>query len=1377
MRFLLLLTLIVYTSSATSTAQTNNRRTANRNVYYKNKVSAGHIHSFEIRNGALWGWGNNSVGELGDGTNINRNSPVQIGIDNDWVSVKAGWRHSLGLKADGTLWAWGGNFFGQLGDSTTTHRNAPVQIGNDQDWAGIAAGGMFSLAIKADGTIWAWGQNQLGQLGIGPTGNRNYPVQIGSSDEWTNIDASYYHSFGIKADGSLWAWGSNAFGRLGINSTSVTIVHNPVQVGAAHDWMSVKGGVYHSLGLKADGTVWAWGRNHFGQIGDNSTTDRYAPVQVGTADNWVYIATGSNYSMGIKANGSRWGWGLNSQGHLGNGNSDTLYIPARLDSLNNWTYIASADLHNIGLKADGTVWTWGRNTYGELGDGTTTSRNIPVQINTTDGWASISAGGFHSAAIKLDGSLWTCGNNIDGKLGIGLPGHRYQRTRIDTLNNWIDIDAAISHSIAKKADGTIWGWGNNQGGQLGDGTNNDRNTPVQVGTASDWVSIAAGYDYSMGISADGKLWTWGRNSYGQLGDGTTTHTNTPAAIDTASVWVHISAGDYHNLGIKADGTLWAWGLNNHGQLGIGSSSVVNRTTPTQIGSDDDWVSISAGAAHSTAIKADGTVWTWGWNDFGQLGDGTTTNRNAPQQVTAVNTCIRTDGGRNHTHLIKADGTLWGCGLNMYGQLGDGTFTNRSNLVQISTLNNWVDVSSGRYHTLGIRAPRVTVCGTGSNYYGELGDTSNRWPVTNNFFCNCTQANIHKQPTNTMLCDTGNTYFTVKAKEAMAYQWQVNNGNGWGNVTNNSIYDGTTTDSLTLINVNTSYHNFWYRCIAINGCNDTTYSDSAVLKVGSNVAITTQPSAVTICDSTNTIFSIQATGNNIIYQWQLNDGTGWVDINNTSIYSGATSDTLLLTAARTSNDGYKYRCKVTDVCTVISDSATLSVQPADFTSISITLDDTLCAGDPASFTATTVNGGTSPVYQWQVNGNNAGTNNDTFTISAPSSNDVVRCYMTSNAPCPVPETSLSNEINMQVLPSVTPSITITSDVGDSWCSGKENIFRSATMNGGTTPAYQWKINGTDIGADADTLWVPYLHDGDLITCVMTSSEHCTSPDTAASNSINMTIHQTTKLNIVIVANPDSIVCADKLVTMYAAFNTAGGRPYFQWMVNGKDIPGETNGTLQTTGLQDGDVVHCRLSTDTGTCVFPELSNPVGFAVKPLLAPAVSISVLYLGNDQHLFTAMPTEGGMNPVYQWYVNGKRQVNQTGSTITLTGLKPYEKVWVEMASSEQCITTDMRLVSSKTITTGIEEDISFKTLSLHPNPNNGTFIIEGNLGNAGVERVHLSVLNSIGQVVYEEVIKVSGGSLHHTVNKHNALAPGGYLLKLDHDGVQDYRRFVIVK
>ena len=349
------------------------------------------------------------------------------------------------------------------------------------------------------------------------------------------ISAGSTHTIAIKTDGTLWAWGYNGYVLLGDGTYNGT--NSPVQIGTASNWASISTGWSHTIALKTDGTLWAWGYNGDGELGDGTTTDKNSPVQIGTATNWASVGAGSFHSIAIKTDGSLWAWGDNWAGQLGDGTTADRKSPVQIGTATNWASISGGQYHTIAIKTDGSLWAWGYNWAGQLGDGTTTQRISPVQIGTATNWASISAGGYHTLAIKTDGSLWAWGNNYRGQLGDGTTTDKYSPVQIGTAPNWASISAGAYHNIAIKTDGSLWAWGNNYNGQLGDGTNTDRNTPVQIGTAKNWANISVSnysdtLGYSIAIKTDGSLWAWGHNGYGQLGDGTTTQRNSPVQISS-----------------------------------------------------------------------------------------------------------------------------------------------------------------------------------------------------------------------------------------------------------------------------------------------------------------------------------------------------------------------------------------------------------------------------------------------------------------------------------------------------------------------------------------------------------------------------------------------------------------------------------------------------------------------------------------------------------------------------------------------------------------------------------------------------------------------------------------------------------------------------
>jgi alpha-tubulin suppressor-like RCC1 family protein len=347
---------------------------------------------------------------------------------------------------------------------------------------------------------------------------------------WQTTAGAMWHTVALKTDGTLWAWGGNSLNQLG-DGTS-TARNTPKRIGTANDWKNIAATGYHTIAIKTDGTLWAWGYNASGQLGDGSTTNRNTPTQIGTATDWKTIAAGENHTIAIKTDGSLWAWGQNNKGQLGDGTTTNRSIPTQIGTETDWKTIAGAGIHTVALKTTGTLWTWGDNDIGQLGDNTSTAKSIPTQIGTAIDWKTIGHGRYHTIAIKTDGTLWSWGYNGYGNLGDGTTTIvKKVPTQIGTATDWQTIAGGLGHhTIATKTDGTLWAWGRNSKGQLGDGTTTDRNTPAQIGTATDWQAVAAGSTHTIALKTDGALWTWGENTSAQLGDGTTTDRNAPTAI-------------------------------------------------------------------------------------------------------------------------------------------------------------------------------------------------------------------------------------------------------------------------------------------------------------------------------------------------------------------------------------------------------------------------------------------------------------------------------------------------------------------------------------------------------------------------------------------------------------------------------------------------------------------------------------------------------------------------------------------------------------------------------------------------------------------------------------------------------------------------------
>jgi alpha-tubulin suppressor-like RCC1 family protein len=364
-------TTYTFTVTATNTAGTSSASEAS------NAITT-------LLSGNIWSWGNNTNLFLAVGVSGDQSNPIQnISNDNNWTQVISGGRPTFGIKTDGTLWAWGGNNYGGLGDGSLIGRNSPVQnAAGGTTWSVAAAGSAGGVAIKTDGTLWTWGQNNFGQLGNNNTTNTSSPDQtVAGGTTWSSVAMASSLSGAIKTDGTLWTWGRNLSGALG-NNNSIS-QSSPVQtIASGTNWKQIAvGGFYWMASIKTDGTLWSWGINGNGQLGNNTTSDKSSPIQtVSAGTNWKQITAGYRHAAAIKTDGTLWTWGRNNYAQLGDGTTIDRSSPVQTVSGDTtWSVVSAGNTGmTASIKTDGTLWTWGRNNIGQLGDGTIIQRKLLV---------------------------------------------------------------------------------------------------------------------------------------------------------------------------------------------------------------------------------------------------------------------------------------------------------------------------------------------------------------------------------------------------------------------------------------------------------------------------------------------------------------------------------------------------------------------------------------------------------------------------------------------------------------------------------------------------------------------------------------------------------------------------------------------------------------------------------------------------------------------------------------------------------------------------------------------------------------------------------------------------------------------------------------
>ncbi|MFI5131436.1 MAG: RCC1 domain-containing protein, partial [Chitinophagales bacterium] len=336
-----------------------------------------------LGNGRVKAWGNNQFGQIGDGTTVDRNTPVEVSLLTNMAAVASGAYHSLALRVDGKVWAWGKNDFGQLGDGTLLENHVPKPVNVLSNIISIAAGFDYSLALKNDGTVWAWGGNLWGVLGDGTFAHKYQPVQVINLSGIVAIAAGTEHCLALKNDGTVWSWGWNANGCLG-DGSNIVKRSTPAQITSLSGITAIAAnGSLHSVALKNDGTVWTWGDNSNGQLGDGSYAEKYSPVQLASLTNIISIGTGERHSFAVKVDGTLLAWGWNGNGQLGIDYSFSFLQPNPVNVilLPGVKRIAGGSFHTLAQKSDGSIYTMGSNVYGQLGDGTNVlNRYVPMAV-------------------------------------------------------------------------------------------------------------------------------------------------------------------------------------------------------------------------------------------------------------------------------------------------------------------------------------------------------------------------------------------------------------------------------------------------------------------------------------------------------------------------------------------------------------------------------------------------------------------------------------------------------------------------------------------------------------------------------------------------------------------------------------------------------------------------------------------------------------------------------------------------------------------------------------------------------------------------------------------------------------------------------------
>jgi len=643
--------------------------------------------------------------------------PTTLTTTHETLGVTSGLQHSVAVRSDGTVWTWGDNGHGQLGNGR--RHAAPRKVPGIDNVIEVAAGDRHTLALKKDGTVWSWGDNEQGQLGdaSGSVG-RTEPARVAGLEGVTAISAGDSVSAALRSDGTLWQFGYGFIGG-GADGAVGNEIARPRQIAGINGVTAFSCGRKSIIALKDNGSVWCWGLNTAGQCGDGGSGIQWEPQEVAGLHGVTAVAAGEDFALALNKDGTLWGWGAL---YIATGtNLQRQSRPAPIPGLSGIRDIKAGYWLALAQRNDGTVWHSGAKTTGAPGEGRGFAAILKRQKTAASG--AIFAGGRDAFLEKTDGTLLCWGLNDYGapakkgeKKEISLAALAFELVPAEDDYPAVGDDkreppgiqfraiaAGAKHSLALAGDGTVWAWGENEAGQVTDGAIGSANTPRQVCTTAgqpldEVSSIAAGSNSSLAVRRDGSLWHWGQNlsrpeyvSSGRSGSkgiwrGAPNNNISPTRIDG----VHDALAVAGNIGSRRYVLLHRDGrLSRFGVYDKETPPLLVRPFPGVT----DVVAVAAGAKHFLALKRDGSVWTWGENDSGQLGDGTTTPRDTPRRVMGFGSVISLAAGNDVTLAVKTDGTVWGWGRHIYGVTAKGLeVTSSHSPVRIDGLQEVVAVA-------------------------------------------------------------------------------------------------------------------------------------------------------------------------------------------------------------------------------------------------------------------------------------------------------------------------------------------------------------------------------------------------------------------------------------------------------------------------------------------------------------------------------------------------------------------------------------------------------------------------------------------------------------------------------------------------------------
>ena len=646
--------------------------------------------------GQVWMWGRNTASSLGINVNATTTpgifTPKQVVGGFNFTKWVMGATNCFAIDTLGNGWTWGNNGRGQGGNQTTTTGNSPVSVVGGFSFSAISTGISNCIAINgANGMLYGWGANLLGELGNLTISNSSSPVSVAGGMSFTDVKMGALFTIGLQADGSVWCWGLGTSGQLG--NLTKTSTSSPVSVSGGQSFKAISagggtgsGGTGYAI-RGSDGTMWSWGSSGSGRLGNNTTTDTSSPVSVVGGISYTKVFGCTSGCFGLQANGKLWAWGINQWSGLGDGSTTNRSSPVSVLGSGSasfvdvctvgWDPYVGEDGYNFALDVKGRMWAWGQFRFGQTG--MRTRYSIDTQ-NSVFPWQS-------SPIVVM--------NTI-------------QRIRYRNNNSFVGETITLPKGTTRSdvrffltPDGQLWSWGGlflatdllALSCRRYDQTNINVNyiygmaQPMQTLVTPNFkaTDVTSGVSHAAIVTSAGEVWAWGANNLGQLGDQTVTIRSSPVSVVGGHSFTQISCGSQHTVGLKSgDGSVWGWGFNTSGQLG--DLTLTNKSSPVALQGGISFTKVLAGETFTVGLQASGQVWCWGSGTVGKLGNNTLTTTSSPVSVTGGFSFIDIAVGLRFTLGLLANGQIWawgnGNGLS-YNPLGNGGSADASSPVSVS----------------------------------------------------------------------------------------------------------------------------------------------------------------------------------------------------------------------------------------------------------------------------------------------------------------------------------------------------------------------------------------------------------------------------------------------------------------------------------------------------------------------------------------------------------------------------------------------------------------------------------------------------------------------------------------------------------------------